>query len=266
MKTPVLKYPGAKWSLAAWIIQHMPAHNHYIEPYFGSGAVFFTKEPSRHEVVNDVDGDIINLFQVVREHGAALAAAIEMTAYSRQEYYLSYEETNDPLERARRYLVRCWQAHGTRAGSRTGWRHCGSKSVQPVSMQWQRLPPVIRSTMARLRDAEIESLSALAIIERYNVADAVLYVDPPYLLATGTTQLYRHGMSVEDHATLLDVLDEHVGSVLLSGYDDPLYTRRLDHWQRMEMRNQVQGGKCRTEVLWLNPAAASRQQSQMVLS
>ena len=93
---PVLKYAGAKWRLADWIIEHFPQHEIYLEPFFGSGAVFFRKAPARLETINDIDGSVVNLFRVLREQPEQLAAMIELTPWARDEYYSSYEKTGDP--------------------------------------------------------------------------------------------------------------------------------------------------------------------------
>lgn len=257
---PALRYPGAKWDLAPWIIGRFPPHAHYIDPYFGSGAVFFSKVPSRHEVVNDLDGDVVNLFQVVRERGEELAELIDLTPYSREEYYRSYESAADPIEKARRFLVRSGQAHGFNVTSRSGWRHNGSQSLQPVTSRWARIPDSVRGMMHRIKNAEIECLPALAIIERYAVADALLYVDPPYVLSTRKAKkLYRHEMTDRDHLALLDMLDEHPGMIVLSGYESPLYAERLRHWHKITASSQAEKGGKRVEVLWLNAAAVAAQ-------
>lgn len=88
MKTqrPIIKYPGSKWRMAEWIVSLMPEHKSYLEPFFGSGAVFFCKSPSRIETVNDLDGEIVNLFRVVRDHPEALERAVALTPFSRGEY------------------------------------------------------------------------------------------------------------------------------------------------------------------------------------
>jgi len=119
----VLKYPGSKWNLADWIISHMPEHTSYLEPYFGSGAVFFRKHPVKSETINDINDDVINLFQVLREHGEQLISLVELTPWARREYEESYIKTGDPVEDARRFLVRCWQAYGTKLNRNTGWRN-----------------------------------------------------------------------------------------------------------------------------------------------
>jgi hypothetical protein len=87
----ILHYPGSKWSMAEWIISHMPPHQTYLEPFFGSGAVFFTKAPSPLETINDIDGDVVNLFRVIRDRPDDLARLVYWTPYSRQEYINSYQ-------------------------------------------------------------------------------------------------------------------------------------------------------------------------------
>lgn len=265
MTQPILKYPGAKWALAPQIVAMLPAHTHYIEPFFGSGAIFFNKQPSAHEVVNDLDDDVINLMRVVRERGEELAHALEFTPYARNEYYASYERVDDPLERARRFMVRAWQAHGFKLYCRTGWRHNGSQSLQPVTRLWKTVPDRIRAVIERLRDAEIESMPALEIIQRYNTADTLLYVDPPYILDTrNKRKIYRHEMTDNDHHALLDILDAHTGMVVLSGYASTLYDDRLTSWHRIEMAGRAEKGQSRTEVLWLNKAAAKTKQLSLL--
>lgn len=103
---PILKYPGAKWRLAPWIIEHLPAHESYIEPYFGSGAVFFNKERARVETINDLDSEVVNFFRVCRERTGELADAFALTPWSREERDMAYSHTDDELERARRFAIR----------------------------------------------------------------------------------------------------------------------------------------------------------------
>lgn len=256
---PVLKYPGSKATLADWIVSHYPAHVHYLECYAGTLAPFFAKEKAPHEVVNDLSGRLVNLFRVVRERGEELATLIELTPYARTEYYASYEQADDPLEDARRFLVRSWQAHGFKSYKRTGWRNNGSKSLQPITNLWNDLPARIRATIARLKDAEIESVPALALIERYKTVDTLIYADPPYVLSTRKgVKLYAHEMTDQDHLALLDTLDRHPGPAILSGYHCDLYDARLAHWAVRERTMLAEKGQTRTEVLWLNPVCVER--------
>lgn len=264
----ILHYPGSKWSMADWIISHMPQHTTYLEPFLGSGAVFFNKSPSAIETINDLDGDVVNLFRVIRDRPDELAHLIQWTPYSREEYYRSYNsEDVDELERARLFLVRCWMARGGKTSDRTGWKHNINVSKMPNSgmpVQWSRVPERIMAVTDRLKVAQIENQPAVKLIERYNDASVLIYADPPYLLSTRSKRLYRNEMKDADHAELLDALLAHPGPVLLSGYDHPMYNDRLKEWHREERKVQAEAGRTRTEVLWINPVAAVAA-GQMVL-
>lgn len=261
---PTLKYPGAKWRLADWIIQHLPQHITFVEPYFGSGAVFFNKPPSKSEYINDLNGEICNLFQVMREQPERLAGLIDFTPYSRDEYEGAYEPTSDPVERARRTLVRHWMSIGGNGGARyaTGWRHSGAKSANTKScvMEWDRLPDRILSHARRLKGAHIENRPALELLGRLNHPSVLAYVDPPYHPATRKGRMYKEEMLVEaQHVELLEFLaNDWQGMCVLSGYPHPLYDDLLPGWARIERQAGAEMGQSRTEVLWLNPAAEKR--------
>ena len=259
---PVLKYPGAKWNLAQWIISFFPPHTTYLEPFFGSGAVFFNKPPSKVETINDIDGNVVNLFRVIRERPDELAALIEMTPWARDEYYLSYEKTGDELEDARRFLVRCWQAFGSITGRRSGWKSDVNVHRGYIS-QWGRLPKIVTTISRRLLSVQVENAAATNIISRYNAKDVLIYADPPYLSETRSDNLYAHEMTDTDHVELLDALDAHPGPVILSGYACDLYDNRLKHWHRETKTAQAEKGQSRTEVLWINPVAAKNVQGRL---
>jgi DNA adenine methylase len=254
---PILKYPGAKWNLAAWIISHFPAHAHYVEPYFGSGAVFFNKTPAKHEVINDLSGDVVNLFRVMREQGAELAGLIEMTPWAREEYDLSFTIVESPLERARRFVVRACQANNSGIASRSGWRNAITPD-QPLADNWRLFGPRIRLAVDRLRDVMIDNRPALEIVTRYSAPNVLIYADPPYVLSTRNGKMYPHEMTDNDHALLMDALDAHPGPVVLSGYRSALYDERLKHWRTRAAQTQTENGNTRTEVLWLNQICIDR--------
>lgn len=121
--TTLLKYPGSKWRIASWIISHFPEHKVYCEPFFGSGAVFFNKKRAYIETINDLDGDIINLFWICRERPTELARLIELTPFARDEFCYCYERSDDPLEQARRTIVRYHQSFGTSNSSKNSWKN-----------------------------------------------------------------------------------------------------------------------------------------------
>jgi DNA adenine methylase len=259
---PLLKYPGAKWQRSQWIIGQLPKFRTYVEPFFGSGAIFFSlPECPEYAVLNDMSKSVVNLFEVVRTRGPELCAMVELTPWSRDEYYASYELTGDPLEDARRFLVRCWQAFGTRLNQRTGWRNRGSADGGLTYTLWNQLPERISVIIERLKYAEIENRPALEIIERFlDQEDALIYCDPPYVLDTrGGRKLYEAEMTDADHCVLLDALERHSGPVVLSGYAHPLYDERLKTWQRITRAALAERGQTRTEVLWLNAKAQHKQ-------
>ena len=109
----LLKYPGGKWRIADWIISHFPTHKVYCEPFFGSGAVFFSKSADYIETINDIDGNVVNLFRVCRERPDELARALELTPWARDEYVRCYDmKCTDSVEWARRTVVRYHQSVG----------------------------------------------------------------------------------------------------------------------------------------------------------
>lgn len=261
--SPVLKYPGSKWSLAKWIIGHMPTHHSYLEPFLGSGAVLFNKKPSPIETVNDLDHDVVNLFRCIREDAARLAKLIEFTPYSRHEYdnvYLAPIPDCD-YERARQFLTRCWQGHGFRVNQyKVGWKNDVQGRERAYDVRhWNNLPARIIQSVQRLKQVQIECMPAVELIGRFKFPNVCIYCDPPYVFETRTShvkQQYRHEMTDADHIELLEALDRHPGPVLLSGYPCQLYDDRLPHWTRRTYKANVESGRERQEVLWLNPVAA----------
>jgi DNA adenine methylase len=243
--------------MADWIISHMPEHSTYLEPYFGSGAVFFNKRPSKIETINDLDEQVVNLFRVIRDTPDDLARVISFTPLSRREYYDSYEQTGGALEDARRFLVRCWQAIGGKTSDRTGWRSLILSNGPKMTREWDRLPEKILIAAARLKQAQIENQPALKLIDRYDRPDVLIYADPPYILSTRTKRHYAHEMKLPDHIELIDRLRTFRGAVLLSGYHHPLYDQLVsDGWKMEEFQASAEAGAKRTEVLWINPIAA----------
>lgn len=255
---PLLKYPGAKWTLAPWIAAHFPAHRTYLEPYFGSGAVLFAKPPSRAEIVNDLDDEIVNLFRAIRDRPADLARAVALTPWAREEFAHANAEPDvaDEVERARLFLVRCWQQIGSRTvsrGCRGTWRN---SHRQDHTGPWRSLPERVYEAAERLARVQIEHKPALDVIAAHASPDVLVYADPPYPLATRSRRQYRHEMTDEDHADLLAALDRHPGPVLLSGYRCALYDERLARWTRVDKAATAERGLARVESLWLNPVAA----------
>lgn len=140
----VLKYPGAKNRLASWICGYIPAHKVYLEPFAGSLAVLFNKERCHIETVNDLNGEIVNFFRVLRDNPEELKRLIELTPYSREEYDSSYEAADNDIERARRYCVRCWQGFGCANVYHNGFKS-GQQTKSPnPARAWASLPETLK--------------------------------------------------------------------------------------------------------------------------
>lgn len=248
-----LRYPGSKWSLAGAITDHFGEHYHYVEPYFGSGAVFFTKHPSPHELLNDLNQSVVTFFRVLRDRTDDLLWAVESTPWSRAEYDQSHIPTGDDLEDARRFIVRIWQAHASDLAKKTGWKNRGSSQrARGMSDRWSRVPEELYLMAARLQHAEIESRPALQVIKRFSTPDTLIYADPPYLPETRTQKMYAQEMTREEHVELLELLLGHRGKCVLSGYSNELYNSMLKDWKRVEVKApKVEAGAARTEVLWI---------------
>jgi DNA adenine methylase len=260
----ILHYPGSKWSMAEWIIRHMPPHTTYLEPFFGSGAVLFNKAPVLLETINDLDGDVVNLFRVIRDQPEELARLVHWTPYAREEYLSCQSGVEDGLEQARRFLVRCWQSIRVKTGSISGWKCRGTPDDAYRVKQWNALPSKLTSVAERLKEVQIECRPAVEVIKRYRRPDVLIYADPPYLSETRNGAIYANEMTDKEHAELLAVLSKHPGPVLLSGYASRLYDEVLAGWHREEMHQVIETGQNRTEVLWINPVSAEAMEKRQL--
>lgn len=268
---PVLRYHGGKYRMADWIIGHFPAHEAYIEPFGGAASVLLAKTPSRIEVYNDLDDSVVSLFRILRDPGQAaqLQRAIELTPFSRVEHAASFEPSDDPIEEARRFIVRSFQSIGTKnRRSRNGWRTRTPKAVWSSCVAWTGWPAEVPTFCGRLRDVIIESLDFRRLIPLYDHPDALFYVDPPYVSSTrssGHRKTYTHEMSDADHADLLQILQGLKGMVALSGYDSDLYAEALKGWRVERVKARAQTNAGRQELLWLSPNLAARYQARFTL-
>lgn len=251
----VLKYPGSKWRIANWIVSQMPEHHSYLEPFFGSGAVLFNKNPSDIETINDLDNRIYTLFKVIREEPEELARNILLTPYSRHEYDLTFEkEPENDIDIAMQLLIQCWQGHGFRTnGYKVGWKNDVQGREKAYALwNWNRLPEWIMKAAERLKRVQIECMPAIELIKRFKYSNVLIYADPPYLLGTRAGKQYAHEMTDADHAELLKTLLQHPGPVILSGYQSKMYDEKLKGWSKAITKSNAEGGDIRTETLWMN--------------
>lgn len=248
----ILKYPGGKWRIADWIISHFPDHKVYLEPFFGSGACFFRKQPAYIETINDLNGDIVNLFKVCRERPEELSRLISLTPFARQEFLNCYDHSDDSIEQARRTLVRYHQSFGTSNSSRNSWRNVQTYGGPRCATMWNDLPQIIHDVSCRLKEAQIECTDAITLIQRYDNENTLIYCDPPYLRDIRKKNMYAVEMDNDTHKKMLSVLKASKSRVILSGYDSELYNTELFDWFTAEKETTAQMGLHRTEKLWMN--------------
>ena len=257
----IIRYPGSKWSIADWIIAHFPEGYEkmvYLEPFCGSAAVFFNKAPGAVETINDLNSDIVNLFRVLREQPDELKRLLELTPYSREEYDKSYEPCDDPVEKARRFMVRITQAIGAKTSEKCGWRNHKTPKIGGTACKWGSITETIDTAVSRLRSdpthlVQIEHMDALRLIQRYNHPDNLIYIDPPYVRSTRRSgRLYTHEMSDEQHRELLWIINDSRAKIIISGYDSDLYDSALAGWYKDSTMSQTTSAEMRKEAIWMN--------------
>lgn len=267
VRRPALRYFGGKWRLAPWIIRHLPPHFAYVEPFGGGMSVLLRKSRSRAEVVNDLSGDVVNFFRVLRDRPEEIVRAIHLTPYARAERELAFETTDDPLEAARRFYARCWLSRGDDQTSsfRVALNREG-RNTTPMQ-DFMRTDHLV-AIAERLRGVAIEHRPALALIDALDHPETLFYCDPPYLHAVradaGRTiprHGYEHEMSEEEHVALAGRLQEIRGMALVSGYPSALYDRLYAGWRRVEHDTAGECGVRRRECLWLSPSCDRTQRS-----
>lgn len=265
---PVLRWFGGKWRLAPWICDHLPRHRVYVEPYGGAASVLLRKARSYAEVYNDLDADVVNLFRVLRSDRAAdLIRLVELTPFARDEFEASYLPSDDPVEAARRLIARSFMGFGStasNAGSRTGFRPACNRAGTTPAHDWADYPPALAAIVERLRGVVIENRPALDVMAQQDGPETLHYVDPPYVHATrGKARkqsgrpynVYVHEMEDAEHEAMIDALLNLEGMVVLSGYDCPLYQRRLAGWTRVDRAARADAALARVESIWISPRA-----------
>lgn len=254
---------GGKFSHLDFLLPLIPNDaTHFCDVFGGSAAVLLNAEPYMVETYNDLDSELVNFFEVLRNQGPKLIKAISLTPFSREELMRACtpQDGLSKLERARRFYIRARQ---TRTGlaqtsSEGRWAHCVLTSRAGMSgsvSRWlgsvEGLPEIVQ----RLQRVQIENAPAVEVIQRYDTVDTVFYVDPPYVhSARGDSVAYGYEMTDEDHENLAHVLQAVRGRVVLSGYRTSLYDHLYANWRRVdaEERNCHSVRKPRRESAWLN--------------
>lgn len=240
----IIKYPGSKWSIAQWIVDHFPQHHSYLEPFFGSGAVFFRKSRSPIETINDLDGDVVNFFTCIRDKPERLASYMQLIPYSREMYNQACKELKKPFEklnlkpggpgdcrRAARFATKMMMGFGFRTNEfAAGFkRDIQGREAAYAANDWAQLPDRVRYITDRLKGVQIENRPAIQLIDEFAYKNVLIYADPPYVISSRSCKRsqYRFEMTDNDHIEMLKHLKQHPGPVIISGYDNQIYNDLL---------------------------------------
>lgn len=269
-RRPVLRYHGGKWMIAPWIISHFPEHDIYVEPFGGAGSVLMRKPRSKGEVYNDLNSEVVNVFRILRDPPRAeeLKRLIELTPYSREEFDLSYDHTDDPMESARRTVAKSYMAFGTTSQKKkgSGFRSTIYAHNSTGATDWVTYPEAIGAFTARLAGVVIENRKAVDLMLQHDSLNTLFYCDPPYLKSVrsslfqgGTSRgdrAYKHDMlDEESHAEFAEVVNAVKGGAIVSGYQSELYNDVFfKGWRRVETQGRCDGAKKRIECLWIKDA------------
>lgn len=222
------------------------------------------KPPAFAEVYNDLDGEVVNVFRVLQDPASAaeLRRLLDLTPYARAEFERAYITTAEPIERARRIIIRAFMGHGATGTRqhRTGFRRSTSRRGTVPATDWAGWPSQVPAFCERLRGVVIEERDAFEVIPHHDGVDTLFYVDPPYVHSTrvslknGHKHHYRAELLDDDHRRLAKLLKGLAGRVVISGYDCELYAELYSDWQRHTTKALADGARKRTEVVWLNDA------------
>lgn len=269
---PILRWHGGKWLLAPWIIENFPPHQVYTEVYGGAGYVLIRKSRSYAEVYNDMDGDVINLFRVIQDEkkSGKLINKLKSTPFARDEYALALESDTaiNEVEKARRLIIRSFMGFGSNASNsavKSGFRANSNRSGSTPAHDWNNYPDALPAIVDRFKGVIIENRPAVQILKQHDSLNTLHYVDPPYVHSTRCNSTttpnkgYKFEMTNDDHRELSDVLYDLDGMVILSGYPCDLYEGLYPNWLKIERTALADGARKRIECLWLNEAAAKKQ-------
>lgn len=254
---------GGKFNHLDWLLPLLPDSHHYCEPFAGSAAVLLNRIPSPVETYNDIDGDVVNFFRVLRDQPEEITRAIALTPFSREEFHQAIHETAtgvSDLERARKFFVRARQARTGLAQTATlgRWANCKNTSrsgMSGVVSRWLGGVDGLPEIGERLARVQIENRPALDVIELYDDKSTLFYCDPPYLHATrGDDNAYGFEMNDGEHIRLAATLNRINGKAAISGYRCDLMDTLYKDWKRYDASEKHAHSikKIRQECLWMN--------------
>ena len=238
--------------MAKNIIKFFPPHETYVEAFGGALSVLVHKKPCRQEIINDLDGELVNLYRVWRNNPGLICQLLELTTYSREEMRRAYDCTDSsPEQMALATIIKNNMGRG-KAFHRTGLRIARNANTGPVKA-WAKMPKTALDFHRRIKKCLIENKPAIEVIEYFDSKTTLHYVDPPYVPSTRRyTRLYRHEMTDVQHKDLVRRLISLEGMVVLSGYNNDLYNSL--GWKRFDFKARTNANTDAVESVWVNRA------------
>lgn len=264
---------GGKYSHLDWLLPLLPYTKHFCEPFGGSAAVLINRKPSPIETFNDIDGELVNFFKVLRDKKDELVEKIGLTPFSYEEFLNAIEakgnNTFSDVERARLFYIRARQTRtGLAQGATPGrWAYCTLTSRAGMAgavSRWLGAVEDLPLIAQRLLRVQIENRPAIEIIRRYDSPVTLFYCDPPYPHeCRGDIHAYKFEMSDMEHRELAKVLHEVKGKVAISAYRCKLMEELYSDWQLIEAPEKICHSvkKMRQEALWTNYKIGERKKN-----
>jgi DNA adenine methylase len=256
---------GGKYSHLDWLLPLLPKCHHYCEPYGGSAAILLNRDPAPVETYNDIDGEVVNFFRVLREQKDELLYSIGMTPFSREEFLAAIRTNGNgknlsPLERARRFYIRARQVRTglAQTASNGRWANCLNTSRAGMSgavSRWLGSVEGLEYIATRLLRVQLENDKAINVIKRYDSSETLFYCDPPYPHESrGDSKAYSYEMTNQDHIDLAAILLTVKGKVAVSGYDCDIMNKLYRGWKvhKERPKKAMSIKKARQEILWTN--------------
>jgi len=247
---PPLTYYGGKQQLARLILGLIPKHRVYCEPFLGGAAIFFAKEPSKVEIINDTNGELINFYEVLKRDFIVLEKEVAISLHSRKLHkhaWVVYQnpELFDRIKRAWAIWMLANSSYGSMLDGSFGYPRSSGGTTQALANKRANFS---EEYAIRLQNAQIECYDALKVIKSRDTVDTFFYCDPPYV---GADQGHYDGYSQEDFNSLLSLLDTIKGKFLLSSYRNKAlstYTKR-NGWYTIEIKMACSvSGRCGTKL------------------
>lgn len=236
---PIIPWMGGKGRLIDHILPKFPAHTCYVEAFAGAAAIFFAKRPSDVEVINDINGELVNLYRVIQNHLEEFVKQFQWAFSSRQVFRWEQQkvpETLTDIQRAARFYYLQKQAFGGRVDGQS----YGTATTSQPRLNILRIEEDLSQAWRRLQGAYVENLSWDAVVERYDRPHTLFYLDPPYWQTEG----YGMDFGFDHYVQMAHFARDIAGSMIISINDHPRIREAFDglYMETIDIRYTVGGG------------------------